>query len=274
MALVDKIIWQLERHMTQPLTIDALASLCAVSPYHMVRAFRAGTGQTPMGYLRARRLSEAARALAYGADDILQVGLEAGYGSHEAFTRAFSAAFGDTPSAVRAAGDLNLTTLQEALIMTSDQFIDLSKPTLQDMPAITVAGYAMPSSQARINEIPPVWEKFNRALDPAILDLKATYGICYDTTPDGDFIYMAAAGDIGADLPDGMTRYTIPAGRYAVFEHKGHVSDMPRMFNTIWNKVMPDSDLTPRDAPEYELYDHRFDPQTGRGTLVVAIPVE
>ena len=54
-----------------------------------------------MRYARARRLTEAARVLAKGAPDILNVALEADYGSHEAFTRAFRDHFGMTPEAVR-----------------------------------------------------------------------------------------------------------------------------------------------------------------------------
>ncbi|MGE5157753.1 MAG: helix-turn-helix domain-containing protein [Gemmatimonas sp.] len=66
----------------------------------MVRAFAAATGFSVMRYVRARRLSEAARALARGAPDILSLALEADYGSHEAFTRAFRDHFGMTPEAV------------------------------------------------------------------------------------------------------------------------------------------------------------------------------
>ena len=52
-----------------------------------------------MRYVRARRLTKAARALARGAPDILTLALEADYGSHEAFTRAFRDHFGVTPEA-------------------------------------------------------------------------------------------------------------------------------------------------------------------------------
>lgn len=57
--------------------------------------------------MRGRRLTEAARSLACGAPDILAVALDAGYGSHEAFTRAFRDRFGPTPETIRAQGNLN-----------------------------------------------------------------------------------------------------------------------------------------------------------------------
>ena len=85
----------------------------------MVRAFAAATGLSVMRYVRARRLTEAARALANGAPDILSVALDADYGSHEAFTRAFRDHFGVTPEAVRGSARLDNLKLQEPIIMDS-----------------------------------------------------------------------------------------------------------------------------------------------------------
>src|ERR1700730_2814090 len=99
----QKALWFIEGHLARELTLDEVAAIGGVSRYHMVRAFAAATGLSVMRYVRARRLSEAARALAGGAPDILRVALDADYGSHEAFTRAFRDHFGVTPEAVRAA---------------------------------------------------------------------------------------------------------------------------------------------------------------------------
>ena len=89
MSFPDKALWIIERNSTQPLTLDGIAAACGVSRSHLAHAFGTATGVSVMQYVRARRLSAAARALAAGAPDILSIALEAGYGSHEAFTRAF-----------------------------------------------------------------------------------------------------------------------------------------------------------------------------------------
>ena len=274
MALVDKIIWQLERHLAQPLTTQQLADLCAISPYHMNRAFRAGTGQTPMGYLRRRRLSNAALALTHGSDDILTIALDAQYASHEAFTRAFTTTFGCAPRDLRRTDIIATLPLQDPIPMQNNDFLDLAAPNIEDRPALRVAGLSIPCSKDKIAEITPLWTKFNAMFFEDGLDQSAAYGVSYNVADDGTFDYMAAAQLAGDTAPKGMNTLDIPAGRYAVFEHNGHVSDMPKMFHTIWNKSMSEQGLTPRCAPEYECYDKRFDPQTGRGTMVVAIPVE
>ena len=86
----------------RPLTLGEVAEASGLSRFHLTRVFPAATGHSVFGYLRGRRLTEAARALVDGAPDILSVALDAGYGSHEAFTRAFRDVLGLTPEEVRA----------------------------------------------------------------------------------------------------------------------------------------------------------------------------
>src|SRR5580698_11287035 len=115
----QKALWYIESHLADSLTLDEISSVAGVSRFHMVRAFAAATGFSVMRYVRARRLSEAARALAAGAPDILNVALDADYGSHEAFTRAFRDQFGLTPEAVRGLACLDNLRLQEPILMDS-----------------------------------------------------------------------------------------------------------------------------------------------------------
>src|SRR4030081_460176 len=123
----QKALWYIESHLAGELTLDDIAAIAGISRFHMVRAFAAATGLSVMRYVRARRLSEAARTLANGAPDILTVALDADYGSHEAFTRAFRDHFGVTPETVRATHLDNLA-LQEPITMDSTMTDNLQPP--------------------------------------------------------------------------------------------------------------------------------------------------
>src|SRR6202165_1488671 len=123
----QKALWFIESHLSGELTLDQIADVAGISRFHMVRAFAAATGLSVMRYVRARRLSEAARALANGAPDILTLALDADYGSHEAFTRAFRDHFGVTPEMVRAATCPDKLRLQEPIMMDSTA-LDHLKP--------------------------------------------------------------------------------------------------------------------------------------------------
>src|SRR5215471_15503652 len=93
MNAVEKALWFIESHSGGEITLLDIANTVGVSRLHMAQAFGAATGL--MRYVSGRRLTEAAKALSHGAPDILSVALDAGYGSHEAFTRAFRDEFGD-----------------------------------------------------------------------------------------------------------------------------------------------------------------------------------
>ncbi|MCB9676220.1 MAG: helix-turn-helix transcriptional regulator [Alphaproteobacteria bacterium] len=72
----------------------------SVSELH--RLFRSVHGLSLMAYVRARRLTEAARMLQNA--DVLEVARRCGYGSQAAFTRAFTRQFGAPPARYRRAG--------------------------------------------------------------------------------------------------------------------------------------------------------------------------
>src|ERR1700754_2471709 len=127
----QKALWYIESHLAKALTLDEISAVAGVSRFHLVRAFAAATGFSVMRYARARRLTEAARSLASGAPDILTLALDADYGSHEAFTRAFRDHFGMTPEAVRAATCLDHLKLQEPIRMDSSQFDTLQPPRFE-----------------------------------------------------------------------------------------------------------------------------------------------
>jgi AraC-like DNA-binding protein len=81
---------------------EALASRLHLSRFHADRLVRAASGESPAALRRRVLLERAAYRLATSDHDVLRVAVEAGYSSNEAFTRAFSRAFGRPPSRWRA----------------------------------------------------------------------------------------------------------------------------------------------------------------------------
>src|SRR6202030_2018395 len=131
MSPAQKALCFIESHLAEPITLDEISAVAEVSRFHLVRAFGEATGLSVMRYVRARRLSQAARALAAGAPDILSLALDADYGSHEAFTRAFRDHFGVTPEAVRSCARIDHIKLQEAIVMDSTLIDNLQAPRFQ-----------------------------------------------------------------------------------------------------------------------------------------------
>ena len=275
MTLVDRAVWQMETRLRQPLSLTSLSDLCAVSPFHLSRTFRSATGLSPMTYLRARRLSAAAEALAAGDEDILTIALDMQYGSHEAFTRVFASYFGLLPSSVRAARSTHSVVLMEPLEMEKSLLVDVAAPEIKERGAFRVVGLSTHCTFEDTSAIPPLWQMFNdREVEIPDAVGRAAYGVCCDTDEAGRFRYVAGVETAeAADVPSGMGSVSIPANRYAVFTHSGHVSDLPKTVYTIWNKALPDAGFEPRKAPDFERYDGRFDPSTGRGVVEIWVPI-
>src|ERR1700716_207040 len=160
----QKALWFIESHLAGALSLDEIAGVAGISRFHMVRAFAAATGFSVMRYVRARRLSEAARALAGGAPDLLTLGLGADYGSHEAFTRAFRDYFGVTPEAVRAATCLDHLKLQEPILMDSTATDHLNPPRFETSKPLLVAGVGDRFSQEDGAGIPALWQCFHQTV--------------------------------------------------------------------------------------------------------------
>lgn len=91
---MQNYIWD---HIREPITLLDLAKAAGYSPWHCARLFKTYTDKSPFDYIRALRLTEAAKVIRDEKHKVLDVALDFVFDSHEGFTRAFSKAFGITP---------------------------------------------------------------------------------------------------------------------------------------------------------------------------------
>jgi AraC family transcriptional regulator len=271
---VAKALWFIESHFTD-LTLDDVAIAGGVSRYHMSRVFGSATGRSITCYVRSRRLTEAARTLAGGAPDILAVALDAGYNSHEAFTRAFRDQFGLTPEAIRARGNLEGIELMEAIKMDETLFANL-EPRFENLKTLLIAGLSERYTAETCANIPAQWQRFAPHIGHIPGQVGRTaYGVICNTDDAGNTEYISGVevSDFSR-LPTEFTRLRIPEQRYAVFAHRDHIAAIRRTWFTIWNKWLPESGHQVAESPEFERYGEEFDPRTGTGGLEIWIPIK
>jgi AraC family transcriptional regulator len=129
--------------------------------------------------------------------------------------------------------------------------------------------------QSRAN-IPAQWQRFAPHIGKVPGQIGITsYGVCWNFKADCVFDYLSGV-EVGesAKLPPDFTRVSLPARRYAVVTHDGHVSKLPQTIDTIWTKWVPDSALKTAKAPCFERYTEKFDPRTGLGAVEIWVPLE
>jgi AraC family transcriptional regulator len=275
MTVVDKALWVIERNSSGDLTLPAVAEACGVSRSHLASAFGTTTGWPVMKYLRARRLTRAAETLARGAPDILAVALDAGYGSHEAFTRAFREQFDAPPERVRERASTEGLALVAPLDLRNREQPVLAPPWVTET-AVRAVGFSQRHTFDTVIGIPIQWQTFmaeHYGLIPHRVD-GIPIGIQNPADDDGVFDYVCAA-EVAAfgDVPRHLLKIELPSRRYAVFEHRGHVSTLFNTYAAIWNEALQEHGWSPAQAPVIERHAPTFDPETGLGGLSLWVPL-
>jgi AraC family transcriptional regulator len=273
---IEKALWYVESHFAREITLDEIASVCGLSRFQTSRLFSRATGSTVTGYLRGRRLTQAAYALADGAPDILGVAIAAGYGSHEAFTRAFRDQFGVTPAAVRSRGDLDGLALVAPLREDPDIRVDLPPPRLETRAPLLIAGLGRRFAINDLAGIPALWQELRPHLGyiPGQKNALA-YGLVARMAADGESLFYLAGVEVSdlSDL-DGFTGMKLPAQRWAVFPQAGHITTIASTIDAIFAEALPAAGLRHGDMPDLiERYDQRFDSRSGAGGFEIWVPV-
>ncbi len=99
---VEKMIEWLDENLTNSPTLPKMASYVGYSEYYCSLKFHEFTGVTFKEYLAKRRLSAGAEALKTTDSRIIDIALDCGFSSSEAFSRAFGKAYGCSPKKYRA----------------------------------------------------------------------------------------------------------------------------------------------------------------------------
>jgi len=268
--LIARTTWQVETDLSRGTSLAEIAARVGSSPFHLTRAFALATGQPLMAYVRARRLTEAARALSDPGASVTETAFDAGYDSVEGFTRAFRDRFGLTPSAFRARPVLSDLALQERLPMSQTPASTLS-PRFETMQSLKLAGLSGRFDLESRARIPALWDRVVNDHGDAMTGGE-TFGVCFDFAEDGSFSYLVGWPAAAQADRAGLEVLDLPAGRYAVFDHGGHIGTISETWSGIFANWAPSSGHVPGDGPEFERYAPDFDPSKP-GRVAVWIPV-
>jgi AraC family transcriptional regulator len=194
------------------------------------------------------------RSLADGAQDILSVALDAGYGSHEAFTRAFRDQFGITPEALREVGHLRNITLLEPIKMEESVRAIAFPVRFEHAPVLLIAGIGQRYSCEPSAGIPAQWQRFQPHIGTIPGQIgKVAYGVRCNIDEDGDFDYICGVAVSGfSKLPSEWSRDGSPRKSMRCCSHAEHVSTIRSTWSTIWNRWLPESGHELVDAPDVE----------------------
>ncbi len=145
------------------------------------------------------------------------------------------------------------------------------EPRFVDYPSFTAVGLATPFDFVTAQQtIPTLWDRFvPRMKEVRNVPDRRSFGICRGH----EYLACVQVTQVEA-VPAGMVAWTVPAGHYAVFTHRGPVSRIGETVNRIWKDWLPSSGrVHVEGAPDFELYDERFQGASEESEFDLYIPI-
>ncbi|GGN23115.1 AraC family transcriptional regulator [Actinoplanes campanulatus] len=225
------------------LDVAVVAKMLGTTEYHLRRMFSSLAGMPLSEYVRRRRMTVAAADVIRGEEDLLGIAVRYGYGSTEAFGRAFRAVHGAGPGDVRRDGGPLRTQPQLRFRLTVEGSTPMDT-RIVDRPAFRLVGHAArvpliysgvnPHIQQHIAGLPP--EAHQRLKDLSDTEPAGLLQVTDDVSPDAaegtELTYLhGAAIAAGTAPPDDLDAIEVPAGRWAVFRTSG---PYPAALQTAW----------------------------------------
>jgi AraC family transcriptional regulator len=282
---VRRAVAGIAAQLDEALDLRALGRAAALSPLHFHRVFRGMVGETPLELHRRLRLERAAFQLATSEVAVTQIAFDAGYETHEAFTRAFQKAHAVSPSTFRrrmrtpggacpagerfelaarcgvhfvppgADGAPAAPRAPTWHLSTGESFMNVEIVT---MPEIYLATLRHVGPYHRISEaFARLGALASRAgltwqADTAMI---AVYHDDPEATPAAE-LRSDAAFSLPAEraVPEGCGALRLPAGRYACFTHVGPYGGLGDAWARLMGEWLPRSGHRIGPGHGYELY--------------------
>ena len=284
-GLVDKI----ERDVSYDVNIVSLANSFELSPWHFQRLFKSIVGDSLGSYTRGRRLSLAATMLQSTDLSIVDIAFEVGFTTHESFTRSFKNYFNHTPKNFRKEKP---TVLINDKPLLTDELLEhitygiYQEPVIINSQEQIIVGFEVeiPSPfipRAKICElVSDYWfALFDKEKDILNRKIHTYYGLTI--SPSGDFTedtlrYIAGVPVTSlSKVPEGMTSYTLPRQKVAIFEIKTDINaDLAKKtIDYIYGYWLPNSSYKRGLGDDYELFEDVIDFRTGEFISKYVIPI-
>ncbi|MEU4413761.1 AraC family transcriptional regulator [Nocardia salmonicida] len=240
--LLNRLVTVVEEHLGAEVDVEAFASRSGTTEYHLRRMFSSLAAMPLSDYIRRRRMTVAA-ADVIGGEDLLTIAVRYGYGSTEAFGRAFRAVHGVRPADVRRDGGPLRSQSQLRFRLTVEGSTAMDARIIEQ-PSFRLIGHAArvplihegvnPHIQAHIASLPATEHARLAQLsntEPAGL-LQVSAEVDPDYAQDSELTYLhGVAVTAGTAVEEDLDAIDVPAGLWAVFHTTG---EHPKQLQDAW----------------------------------------
>ncbi|MFD0417893.1 GyrI-like domain-containing protein [Streptomyces sp. NPDC127108] len=280
---LNQSLEQIERRLDQDVDVAELARIAATSEYHLRRMFSALAGMPLSEYVRRRRLTVAGGEVLAGRESLLEIAVRYGYGSGEAFARAFRAMHGVGPAEARRTGAALVSQPRLTFRLTVEGSSSM-RYRVVDKPDFSVVGLKarVPlvhtgPNQAIIDFVrgiaPGTLERLEKLSDQ---EPQGTVAVCDDLDPsraEGTELDYYQGVITSAPAPEGTTVLPVPAGTWAVFTTSGPAPEaIQELWRDVFTQWFPSNPYRSRPGPE--ILRTRMSPDNTEADAELWLPVE
>ncbi|MDO9455987.1 GyrI-like domain-containing protein [Nocardioides sp.] len=281
---VDDVESQLESDPSASVVAAGVATRAGTTEHHLRRMFSSLAAMPLSEYVRRRRMSHAAADLVATDDALLTIAVRYGYGSAEAFGRAFRAVHGVGPSEARRDGGPLRTQPRIRFRLTVEGSIPMDT-RIVTLPPVRLIGHA--------TRVPLIHEGVNPQVAEHVASITVTEVVrlksLNDTEPSG---VLAVSDDLDPDRAEGsnltylhgvattraaptdLDEIEVPAGTWAVFRTDGpHPTALQDAWAATATTWFPSQPWRLRPGPEI-VATIDFDPDAGTAMCELWLPVE
>ncbi|PRX99442.1 AraC family transcriptional regulator [Allonocardiopsis opalescens] len=242
---LNEALRRVEDDPAGPVDVAEMARIALTSEHHLRRLFSALAGMPLSEYVRRRRLTLAGIEVLEGRDTLLDIAVRYGYGSAEAFTRAFRAMHGVGPGEARRTGAALSSQSRLAFRLTIEGSTEVRYRIVgKDAFRLVGPNTRVPNVHRGLN---PAMVEFVERVDDATYELleglsdQEPHGVLSATVvldpadgEGGEVDYRLAAAT-NAPPPEGMAALEVPAGTWAVFPYER--VRFPEGLQDLWREI-------------------------------------
>ena len=258
------VVDYIHEHFDGDLDVNTLAEVAMMSPYHFHRIYRQLAQETVNGTVRRLRLQRSAAELIRSNMSLTDIAKMVSYKSLEAYSRAFTKQFGESPSEYRQTKRDQQSAIKNqpfiAMLATEEKvYEDMFTIEIMNLEPIDVAAY---SHKGDYMGIGAVFEKlFMYGVSQGLAtDNTRSFGLYYDDPGSVDQTELRSKAC--ATIPDGVVltgddapeKLTIPGGRYATLLFKGSYAELEKPYNWLFGEWLPKSGYEAANFPPIEEY--------------------
>jgi AraC family transcriptional regulator len=259
---INRVLDFISAHLHEELNLDQLCKVAAFSKFHFHRQFSEYTGISVVRLVRLMRLKRASYQLAFNKRyRIIEVALDAGFASPEAFARAFKAAYGQTPTEFRNGPQWESWSFANSY--PNPRSTQPMNIWIEEFPTTQIAVLEHQGSPASINASVAKFIEWRKASGLSPVATSHTFGIPLTNPSEvpAEEYRFDICGSVKSPVPDnaqGVVNKVIPAGRCAVVEHVGSTDALGASVRWLYAEWLPESGEELRDYPYFFHYVKRM----------------